>query len=331
MHRFALLGAGFIGQVHAHNLAAHPGIDLAGIFDVDPSRSAALADETGTRPARSVDDVLDDPSVDAVLIASSTDTHADLLVRAAEAGKAVICEKPIDLSFDVARTAVQRVVATGVHAMMDFNRRFDADYAAAKALVDAGQVGAVELVQMTSRGPKLPPLEYLAVSGGQMRDQTVHFFDLLRWFTGLEPVEVHVFGSALVDPRVGELGDVDTSIASLRLSNGALCQIDSTRQIAYGYDERIEICGASGMVEAGRQRTGAVARFEAGRVVGDGLQQGWFERMRPTYRAALDSFVVALDGEQPTYPTLEDGLRAQSIAEAATESLQTGRPVAIHD
>lgn len=213
--------------------------------------------------------------------------------------------------------------------MVDFNRRYDADYAVLRAAVTAGEVGAPELIQMSTRGPQLPPLEYLAVSGGQMRDQTVHFFDLLRWITGEDPVEVFVSGSALVDPRVADLGDVDTSIATLRLPSGALVQIDSTRRIGYGYDERIEVAGSTGMIEAGRQRTGFVSRYSLGTVTSTGLHEGWFERMRGTYRVALDAFVTALATDVPDYPTLDDGLKAQRIAEAATESLRTGLPVAI--
>ncbi|MDU0349134.1 Gfo/Idh/MocA family oxidoreductase [Actinomyces sp. MRS3W] len=329
MQTFALLGAGFIGRVHAENLAAQPHIRFARIFDVDPARAGELAALHGAEPAAEADEVFADPDIDAVLIASSTNTHADLLKRAAAAGKAVFCEKPIDLSLEVARDAAAAVRAAGIPVMMDFNRRYDAAYAAVHDAVQAGEVGQVELVSMTTRGPSLPPIDYLKVSGGQMRDQTVHFFDLLRWITGLEPVEVYVAGAAMVDPAVAEVGDVDTSVAVLRLANGAIVQIDSQRRIGYGYDERIEVNGSVRMVEAARHRTGFVNHYGPGELRTNGLDVGWFERIRGTYRKSLDAFVDALEHDSRVPAPLEDGLRAQIIAEAATESLHTHRPVAI--
>ena len=329
MLRFALVGAGFIGTVHARSLADHPGVELAAVVDPDLGRAQRLAAPTGAQATSDVASVLARPDVDAVLIASSTDTHASLLHACATADKAVLCEKPIDLALPVATAAVEAVVRSGIPAMVDFNRRFDPDHRALRDAVRAGEIGNVELVQMTTRGPSLPPLEYLRVSGGQLRDQTVHFFDLVRWITGLEPVEVYVAGSALADPRVADVPDVDTSIATLRLSTGALCQIDSTRRTAYGYDERVEVAGSAGMVESGRRLTGVVRRYVPGRVTSDGLDAGWFERMSHTYRLALDAFVDAVVSGREPEPSLADGLAAQRIAEAATESLRSGRPVAV--
>ncbi|MDO4901830.1 Gfo/Idh/MocA family oxidoreductase [Actinomyces sp.] len=331
MQTFALLGAGFIGRVHAENLAAQPDVDFARVFDVDTSRSTELAERHGASPTTDLDAVFADPAIDAVLIASSTNTHADLLKRSAAAGKAVFCEKPIDLSLEVAREAATAARAAGIPVMMDFNRRYDEAYAAVHDAVHSGEVGQVELVSMTTRGPSLPPLAYLEVSGGQMRDQTVHFFDLLRWITGLEPVEVYAAGAALVDPAVAEVGDVDTSIAVLRLDGGALVQIDSQRRIGYGYDERIEVNGSVRMVEAARHRTGFVNHYGPGELRTNGLDVGWFERIRGTYRKSLDAFVNALEHSAPIPAPLEDGLRAQIIAEAATQSLHSGRPVTIPD
>lgn len=329
MQSIALLGAGFIGHVHAANLAAHPDVDLVGIYDVDASRAAELAARHATQALADVDAVLARDDVDAVLIASSTNTHAELLTKAARAGKAVFCEKPIDLSLDVARQAATVVEQCGVPVMMDFNRRYDPAYASLRAAVADGEVGQVELVSVSSRGPALPPIDYLKVSGGQMRDQTIHFFDLVRWITGLEPIEVYVAGSALVDPAVAQVGDVDTSIATLRLDGGALVQIDSQRRIGYGYDERIEVNGSLAMVEAARQRTGFVNHYGPGRMTTNGLDRGWFERVQHTYASALDAFVRALEEGADMPAPLSDGLRAQVIAEAATASLAQGRPVAV--
>lgn len=326
MHRFALLGAGFIGAVHAENLAANPDVDLRLVYDVAEDRARAVADRHGARVARSLDEVFEGGEVDALLIASSTDTHAEHLHRAADAGLATLCEKPIDLRLDRAAEAVAYVEQRGTPVMVDFNRRFDRDHAELRRIVESGEVGDVELVQISARGPSVPPLAYVAVSGGQMRDQTVHFFDLARWLTGQDPVEVYVAGAALAEPRLREYGDVDTSVAVLRLPTGALVQIDNTRRSGYGYDERIEVFGAKGMAESRRQRAGNVARYHEGRIVEDGFPAGWLERIRPTYGAALAAFVAALDDGRAPSPSLRDGLRAQAIAEAATRSLESGRP-----
>jgi myo-inositol 2-dehydrogenase/D-chiro-inositol 1-dehydrogenase len=326
VHRFALLGAGFIGAVHAENLAANPDVDFRLVYDLAEDRAAAVADRHGARVARTLEEVFEDGAVDAVLIASSTDTHAGHLHRAADAGIAALCEKPIDLAFDRAAEAVAYVEQRGTPVMVDFNRRFDRDHAELQRIVQSGEVGDVELVQISARGPSVPPLAYVAVSGGQMRDQTVHFFDLARWLTGLDPVEVFVAGAALAEPRLSEYDDVDTSVAVLRLPTGALVQIDNTRRSGYGYDERIEVFGAKGMAESRRQRAGNVARYHEGRIVEDGFPAGWLERIRPTYAAALAAFVAALEDGRAPAPSLRDGLKAQAIAEAATRSLQSGRP-----
>lgn len=325
MQRFALLGAGFIGSVHAANLAAHPAVDFALVYDIDQSRAAALASRHGATATTDLQQVFDSSSVDALLIASSTDTHADHLPRGADAGVAVLCEKPIDLDLQRAVDAVAYATARSTRVMVDFNRRFDRDYAELKRVVDAGEVGDVELIQLSTRGPAMPPLEYIAVSGGQMRDQTIHFFDLARWISGLDPVEVYAAGSTVAERRLAEYGDVDLSVVTLRLPTGALVQIDSARRIGYGYDERIEVLGSTGLVEARRQRAGGVSRYHADTIVDDGLHAGWFERAKPTYAHALDHFVTALERGTSVSPTLADGLKAQAIAEAATRSLASGR------
>jgi myo-inositol 2-dehydrogenase / D-chiro-inositol 1-dehydrogenase len=325
MQRFALLGAGFIGSVHAANLAANPDVDFAFIYDVDQGRAKVLADAHGAEAVSDIAAAFDRDAVDAVFVASSTDTHAENLRRAVDAGVAVLCEKPIDLDLHLATDVVRYATERSARAMVNFNRRFDRDYAELKRVVDSGEIGDVELIQLSTRGPALPPLGYIAVSGGQMRDQTVHFFDLARWIADLDPTEVFATGSTLADARLADYGDVDTSAVTLRLPTGALVQIDSARRTAYGYDERIEVLGSTGMVEARRHRAGAVSRYSAGKVVDDGLHPGWLERLQPTYAAALAHFVTALENGDAITPSLHDGLKAQAIAEAATRSLTTGR------
>jgi myo-inositol 2-dehydrogenase/D-chiro-inositol 1-dehydrogenase len=213
--------------------------------------------------------------------------------------------------------------------MLGFNRRFDASHAALKEAVDRGEVGKVEIVQLTNRGPKPPPISYVKVSGGQMRDQTIHFFDLLRWLTKDEPVEVYALGAALVDPAIGEAGDVDTSIVSLRMASGALCQIDSSRRATYGYDERIEVFGSEGMLESARQNFRRLSLYKGRQILADGLHPGWFERIEQSYYEAIDAFVESVEKGTAPSPSLEDGLKAQLIADKATESMKTGRPIKI--
>lgn len=325
MQRFALIGAGFIGTVHAASLAAHRDVDLRLIYDVDAARATALAALHGAHAADDLEAVFDPDRIDAVFIASSTHTHAEHLRRAAEAGIAALCEKPIDLDLGRAAEIVSFVERAGIVAMVNFNRRFDRDHAELHRLVRAGAVGDVELMQLSSRGPSLPPIEYLEVSGGQMRDQAVHFFDLARWIADADPVSVSATGSALADARVAEIGDVDTSVAVLTLPNGGIVQIDSVRRTGYGYDERIEVMGPGGLIESRRQQRGGVVRYSTDQVVQDGLPSSWFERIRPTYPAALDAFVTALERGTPVPTTLQDGLKAQAIAEAATRALTSGR------
>lgn len=282
MVRVALLGAGFIGSVHAASVAANPRATLTHVFDVEVTRAEELADRYGAQACGELASVLRGGAVEAVIIASSTDTHAALIRQAADAGLAIFCEKPIDLDFAAAAATVAHARTRGARAMVDFNRRFDRDYTQLKRVIEDGQLGTVELIRMSSRGPQVPPLSYVAVSGGQMRDQAVHFFDLTRWLTGLDPVEAFAAGSALADPAIADYADVDTSVTTLGLPGGALAQIDCIRRTGYGYDERIEVFGSAGLAEARPHRTGSVRVYRGTEVVDNGLPAGWFERVQAT-------------------------------------------------
>jgi myo-inositol 2-dehydrogenase/D-chiro-inositol 1-dehydrogenase len=329
MLKVAVLGTGFIGSVHAKNVARHPATDLVAVCDVNPEAAGKLAASTGAKAVGDAVEIFKNKDVEAVFICTSTNTHVDYLKRSAQAGKAVYCEKPIGLDYQEAVDAVSAVRAAKVPVMLGFNRRFDPNHAALCEEVRRGEVGNLEIIQMTSRGPSLPAISYLATSGGQLRDQTVHFFDLLRWITSDEPEEVFALGAALVDPKVAEVGDVDTSVVTMRMISGALCQIDSSRRTGYGYDERIEVFGSKGMIESRRQRARGVSRYTGDKVIEDGLHAGWFERIEQSYYRALDSFAEAIAKGTPPSPSLEDGLEAQLIADKATESLKTGRSVRI--
>jgi myo-inositol 2-dehydrogenase / D-chiro-inositol 1-dehydrogenase len=329
MLKVAVIGTGFIGSVHAKNIARHPGAELVAVSDANIEFAKKVAATTGAKAAADFAEIFNDKDIQAVLIATPTDTHVDYLKRAAAAGKAIYCEKPIGLDYKEAEQAVRAVRTAGVPVMLGFNRRFDASHAALKEAVDRGDVGKVEIVQLTSRGPKPPPISYVKVSGGQMRDQTVHFFDLLRWLTNDEPVEVYAIGAALVDPAIGAAGDVDTSIVSIRMATGALCQIDSSRRAAYGYDERVEVFGSEGMAESVRQNFRGLSLYKGSQILQDGLHPGWFERIEQSYYEAIDAFLKSIEKGTPPSPSLEDGLKAQLIADTATESIKTGQAIKI--
>jgi myo-inositol 2-dehydrogenase/D-chiro-inositol 1-dehydrogenase len=329
MLKVAVIGAGFIGSVHAKNVALHPATQLVAVSGVNLEAAKKVAAATGAKAVGDAAEIFSDKEVEAILICSLTSTHIDYLKRSAEAGKAIYCEKPIGLDYQEAVDAVRVVQAAKVPAMLGFNRRFDPNHAALCEEFRRGDVGKLEIIQMTSRGPNLPAISYLPTSGGQLRDQTVHFFDLLRWITNEEAQEVYAIGAALVDPKVAEVGDVDTSVVTIRMSSGALCQIDSSRRTGYGYDERIEVFGSKGMIESRRQRARGVSRYAGDKVIEDGLHAGWFERMEPSYYRALDAFVEAIAKGKDPSPSLEDGLKAQLLADKATESLKTGQSVKI--
>jgi myo-inositol 2-dehydrogenase / D-chiro-inositol 1-dehydrogenase len=329
MRTIAVVGTGFIGSVHARNAARHRGARLTAVYDANFESARRIAGETGSQSVADVAEIFDNREIEAVVIATPTGTHVEYLQRAAQANKAIYCEKPIGLDYEEAEQAVRAVRAAGVPVMLGFNRRFDASHVAVKEAIDRGEVGKVEIVQLTTRGPKPPPISYVKVSGGQLRDQTIHFFDLLRWLTNDEPVEVYAIGAALVDPAIGEAGDVDTSIVSIRMASGALCQIDSSRRTAYGYDERVEVFGSEGMAESARQSFRELSLYKGGQILRDGLHPGWFERIEQSYYEAIEAFLKSIEKGRPPSPSLEDGLKAQLIADKATESMKTGRAIKI--
>ena len=329
MTKFALFGAGFIGRVHANNIADHPRATLQYVYDINTQGAKEVASRLGAKVASSPEEIWAADDVDAVLIASSTNTHADLLSSAVKAHKPVYCEKPIDLNIERVKTVVQEASHTNVLIMIGFSRRFDSNHLGVREAIQHGTIGKVEMMHLTSRAQDPPPISYVKVSGGQFRDQTIHFFDLACWLADEAPVEVYAAGAVLVDPAIGEAGDVDTSMLIMKMPSGALCHIDNSRRTTYGYDERIEAFGSKGMVQSQRKPTREVSLYTGTQVISDGLHPGWFERFEPSFALALDAFICALEGKEVSYPSLLDGLRAQMIAEAAIESLHTNQPVKI--
>jgi myo-inositol 2-dehydrogenase / D-chiro-inositol 1-dehydrogenase len=329
MIRFALFGAGFIGSAHARNIAAHPRAELAYVYDVNVEAATRLAASLGAGVAPSPEAIWAAGDVHAVLLASSTDTHSELLSGAIRANKPAYCEKPIDLDIERVKRVAREASRSELPIFIGFSRRYDPNHLGVWEAVRNGDVGTIELMHLTSRGPQPPPLSYVKVSGGQFRDQTIHFFDLACWIAGEAPVEIYATGAALVDPAIGAAGDVDTSMLILKLPGGAMCHIDNSRRAAYGYDERIEVFGSDGMVQSERKRRRDVTLYTGKKIVADGLHPGWYERIEPSFALALDAFIGSLEGNHAPYPSLADGLRAQLIAEAAVESLRTNKPVRI--
>jgi myo-inositol 2-dehydrogenase/D-chiro-inositol 1-dehydrogenase len=328
MITFAQFGAGRIGQIHAANIAAHPATQLAAVVDVDARAAKALADRCNAKVA-TTKSVLADKTIDAVLIASSTDTHADLVMAAAKAGKAIFCEKPIDLSLAKVDQCLAAVRKAKVPMLVGFNRRFDPDFAEVKRRIVEGAIGAVEQVVISSRDPGLPPLSYLTVSGGQFRDMTIHDFDMARWLLGAEPVEVFAYGSCLVDPNVAAAGDIDSAMVLLRTESGKLAHINNSRRASYGYDQRIEVHGSEGRLMAGNRTASTVETADGQAVKRDKPLHFFLERYASAYRQELDAFVAALETGIAMPVGAEDGRMALVLAEAALKSTREGRSVKV--
>ena len=328
MLRFGLLGAGRIGKVHGANLSAAAGAKLVAIADADAGAAKALAKVTGSE-ARSVEDVLKAKDIDAVLIGTPTNTHAGLIEQAARAGKAVLCEKPVDLDAKRIEKCLKIVDAAKTPLMIGFNRRFDANFAALKARLERGAIGVIEIVTIISRDPSPPPISYVAVSGGLYRDMMIHDFDMARFLLGEEPVEVHAVGSALVDKAIGEAGDVDTALVMMRTASGKLCQISNSRRAVYGYDQRVEVHGSTGMLRAGNIHETTVELAGKSGFTADPVQHFFLERYAGAYRAELAAFIKAVSSGRAPSPSGYDGLMAQRLADAATKSRVSGKPVKV--
>ncbi len=326
MIKIGLLGAGRIGRIHGVNVAASAKARLVAVADALPDAATALAQELGAR-ADSPAAILAANDIDAVLICSSTDTHADLIEAAVKADKAVFCEKPVDLSSDRIKRCLDVVAAAGKPLMIGFNRRFDPNFAEARRRIRAGAIGSVELVSIISRDPSPPPPSYVARSGGLFRDMMIHDLDMARFLLGEEPVEVHAVGACLVDPGIGAAGDVDTAAVLLKTASGKIAQITNSRRATYGYDQRFEVHGSKGMVRAQNMPMTTVETATEAGFLADPVLPFFLERYAAAYRAELEHFLDALATGTPPSPSGEDGLRAQLLADAATLSHQTGTPV----
>lgn len=326
---FGLFGAGRVGWVHARNIADHPDANLRAVYDVDSNASRRAVEAFGGTVAGSPDEIWNNSEIDAVLIASSTDTHVDLLQAAIRSGKAAYCEKPIDLDLSKALTVAAMADSTEVPVFIGFRRRFISELQAIHVHIRNGAIGPVEMVHMMARDAQPPPLDYIKVSGGFLRDKAIHYFDLLCWLTGEAPVEVQATGACLVDPGIGELGDVDTVMVTLKMPNGALCHICNGRRSAFGVHERVEIYGALGMLQWNPGQDRRIAHATQSGLLLSPVEPPAPYFRQETFAAALDAFIRDVKAGKPVAPSLADGLRGQRIADAATAALDAGRPVAI--
>ena len=327
---FCLVGAGFIGPVHAANLAAHPGARLSWVVDLDEKAGRALADKHGARASTSLAEALADPAVRAVIVCTPPRTHVTIIEAAANAGKAIFCEKPVDL--DLARVDACRDVLTrtGVPFFVAFNRRFDPSHRALHDALRAGEIGRPEMLILSSRDPEIsPPDAVVATPYGIFFDTMIHDFDMARWLMADEPVEIYARTACMLDEKENPHRDPDTAMVVLRMAGGALVHVNSSFRAVYGYDQRIEVFGASGMLISDNQRATTIERYAKDGVRRDPLLHFFIDRYARSYALELDAFVHALESGSAPAIGLDDGRRALMIAEAGVKSAKTGAAVAL--
>ena len=328
-----IIGAGRIGSLHAKSIAySVPTAKVVGITDVFAENAQKVAKELNIlKIYKDYKEMLADSEIDAVLICSSTDTHADIAIEAAQAGKHIFCEKPVDLTPEKVRAVIEAQKKAGVKLQVGFNRRFDHNFAKVKSMVEDGEIGDVHIIKITSRDPAPPPAEYSAVSGGMFLDMTIHDFDMARFLSGSEITEVYANATCLVDTAIGEAGDVDTAIISLKFDNGAVGVIDNSRKAAYGYDQRIEVFGSKGAAVAANDTETNVTFMGENGVVSDKPLYFFLERYMQSFRDEMLQFVDAVLNNKPTPTTVEDGLYSILVALAAKKSVAEGRPVQLSE
>jgi myo-inositol 2-dehydrogenase/D-chiro-inositol 1-dehydrogenase len=325
---FGLLGAGRIGKVHAKAVAANADARLVAVADALEKPAAEIAARYACE-VRTIEQIEKAADIDAVVICTPTDTHADLIERFARAGKAIFCEKPIDLDAARVGECLKVVEKAGGTLMVGFNRRFDPHFMAVRKAIDDGAIGKVEMVTITSRDPGPPPGEYITRSGGIFRDMTIHDFDMARFLLGEEPVAVAASASVLVDPKIGELGDFDSVSVILTTASGRQCVISNSRRATYGYDQRIEVHGSLGMVAAENQRPVSIELANASGYTRPPLHDFFMTRYLDAYANEIAAFVAAITEGRPASPGGADGLAALGLADAALKAAREGRTVKV--
>jgi myo-inositol 2-dehydrogenase/D-chiro-inositol 1-dehydrogenase len=324
--RLATLGAGRIGQVHASAIALVQGARLVAVAD-PIGKAAELVASDHNCDVRTIDQIAVSDDIDAVVICTPTDLHANQIEQFCRAGKAVFCEKPIDLDLSRVRQCLKVVEETGGTLMIGFQRRFDPDFRELKRAIDNGSIGKVEMVTLTSRDPGPPPYEYIKRSGGIFRDMTIHDFDVARWLLSEEIETVQAAASVLVDPKIGELGDFDSANIILTTASGSQCTITNTRRAVYGYDQRVEVHGSKGSVSAENHHEARIVIADAQGYRRPPLLNFFMSRYTAAYAAEITAFVDALVSNKPVPTSGQDGLRALAMADAAILSVAEGRRI----
>lgn len=325
----AVLGAGRIGKIHAANVAASKLAKLVVVADPFAEAASRLADELGAQAMTDCEAAIDRADVDAIVIGTPTHTHINLMLRAVRQGKAVLCEKPIDLDMAKSLAAVEEVERLNGRVMLAFNRRFESTFAQMHAAIEAGDIGNVRQVIITSRDPGLAPEDYIQHSGGIFRDMTIHDLDIGRWLLGEEPVEINAIGSRLIDSAMMEkYDDYDTAMVQMQTASGKQCHINNCRNAVYGYDQRIEVFGSKGMLQMDNLRPTTIRRWSQDVTdAREPLLNFFLERYQQAYKSELDAYIDALVNKKPLPTTVQDGLKALKLADAAVESVATGRTI----
>ncbi len=331
--KLGLIGAGRIGKLHAEVLTYHiPEAEIKTVAEIYIDDVKAWANQLRIlNLTTDYSDILNDAEIEAVLICSSTDTHAQLIIEAAKAGKHIFCEKPIDFNIEKIKQALNSVKAAGVKLQIGFNRRFDHNFKKVREVVESGKIGDIHIVKITSRDPAPPPIEYLKVSGGIFLDMAIHDFDMARYLSISEVEEVYAQGAVLIDPAIGVIGDVDTAITTLTFKNGALGVIDNSRQAVYGYDQRVEVFGSKGYVEVKNDFPNSATLSTAEGVLSEKPHYFFLERYKMSYVEELKAFVDAVVNDKETPVTGNDGLQPVLIGVAALKSLTEKKPVKIEE
>ncbi|CAD7049838.1 inositol 2-dehydrogenase [Pseudorhizobium endolithicum] len=320
--KFALLGAGRIGKVHARAVSGNPDADLGFVADASGDAAKAISEQYGCRVS-TIDEIAADPAVDAVIICTPTNTHADLIETFARAGKAIFCEKPVDLDVARAEACLKVVRETGAKLMLGFQRRYDPHFSAVRKAIADGRIGEVEMIQIISRDPGAPPMDYIKSSGGIFRDMTIHDFDMARFLLGEEPVTVYATASVLTDKAI-EGVDFDSASVTLTTASGKHCTISNSRRATYGYDQRVEVHGSKGTISVENQRPVTIELATGAGFTRPALHDFFMTRYVEAYAAEIAAFVsVVKDGASPS-PSGEDGLRALILADAAFRSVKQG-------